>query len=115
MFRFIKKVVLLIMSLPLTWSYCLLLKNQECQVRNAIVDNDCMNFPFKIGIYRCIGSCNYKNNPYYKTCLPDSIKNISEKSLDLISRELVLENISFHKSFKCDYLLDEKVCNNLQK
>ena len=27
----------------------------------------------------------------------------------------MFKNISFHKSCKCDCLLDEKVCNNLQK
>ena len=62
--------------------------------------------------------CNSKNNPYYKICLPDSIKNISVKSLDLISQKLVFKNISFHKTCKSvrfKNLLDEKVCNNLQK
>ena len=45
-----------------------------------------MTFPYKIGVDGCIGSCNSKNNPYYKICLADSIKNISVKSLDLISQ-----------------------------
>ena len=56
-----------------------------------------------------------KNNPYYKSCLPDSIKNISVKSLDILSKKNVLKNISFHQSCKCGCLLNEKVCNNLQK
>ena len=43
-----------------------------------------MTFPYKIGVDRCIGSCNDKDNPYFKVCLPDSVKNISVKSLDLI-------------------------------
>ena len=74
-----------------------------------------MTFPYKIGVNRCIGNCNSKNNPYYKICLPDSIKNISVKSLDLTSQRLVFKNISFHKTGKCGCLLDEKVCNNLQR
>ena len=74
-----------------------------------------MNFPYKIGIDRFIGSCNSENIRYYKICLADIVKNISVKSLDLISREFVLKNISFHHSCKCGCLLDEKVCNNLQK
>ena len=102
------------MSAPLTWGYCLFLKNQECTVRKVIIDNDYMNFPYKIGVDRCIGSCSSKNNPYYKTRLPDSIKNISVKFLDLISQRLVFKNISFHQSCKCGCLLDEKVCNNLR-
>ena len=103
------------MSAPLTWGYCLFLKNQECTVRKVIIDNDYMTFSYKIEVDRCIGSCNSKNNPYYKICLPDSIKNISVTSLDLISQRLVFKNISFHKTCKCGCLLDEKVCNNLQK
>ena len=103
------------MSLPLTSGYCLLLKIQECKVRKVIIDNDYMIFPYKVKVYKCIGSCNDKDNPYFKVCLPDSIKNISVKSFYLISRKTVLKNIIFHKSCKCGCLLDEKVCNNFKK
>ena len=48
-------------------------------------------------------------------CLPNSVKNISVKSFDLIPQKLVFKNISSHKNCKCGCLLDEKVCNNLQK
>ena len=47
--------------------------------------------------------------------LPDSVKNISVTSLDILSNKNVLKNISFHKNCKFGCLLDEKVCNNLQK
>ena len=107
--------MILFISTPLTWGYCLLLKYQECAVRKVIIDNDYMTFPYKIGVDRCIGSCNDRDNPYFKVCLTDSIKNISVKSLDLISKKHVLKNISFHQSCKCGCLLDEKVCNNLHK
>ena len=89
MFSFIKKVIILTISLPLTWSYCLLLKSQECKARKAIIDNDYMTYPYKIKVDKCSGSCNDKDNLYYKICLPDSIKNISVKSLDLISKRNV--------------------------
>ena len=103
------------MSAPLTRGYCLFLKNQECTVRKVIIDNDYMTFPYKIGVDRCIESCNDKDNPYFEFCLPDSIKNISAKSFDVIPNKNVLKNISFHQSCKCVCLLDEKICNNLQK
>ena len=74
-----------------------------------------MAFPYKIKVDKCIGSCNDVGNPYFKLCLPDSVKNIGVKSFDLISEILVFENISFHQTCKCGCLLDEKVCNNLQK
>ena len=47
--------------------------------------------------------------------MPDSIKNISVKFFDLLSRKTVLKNVRFHKCCKCVCLLDEKVCNNKQK
>ena len=71
-----------------------------------------MTFPYKIGVNRCVGSCNDKDNPCFKVYLPDSVKNVSVKVFDLISLKNVLRNVSFHKSCKGDCLLDEKVCNN---
>ena len=115
MFNLIKKIILLIISISSAFGYCLLLKDQECAARKVISDNGFMTFPYKIGVDRCIGSCNDKDNPFLKFCLPDSIKNISVKSFDLISQRLVFKNISFHKTCNCGCLLDEKVCNNLQK
>ena len=115
MFNLIKKVIILIMSTISVSSYFLLLKNQECKVRKAIVDIDYVTFPYKIGVDRCIGNCNDEDNPYFKVCLPDSIKYISVKSFDLLSKKNILKNISFHQSCKCGCLLDEKVCKNLQK
>ena len=115
MFKMIKTLCLLIMSLPLTFGYFLILKNQECKVRKIIIDNDYMTFPYKISIIRCIGSCNDKNNPYFKTFLPNSIKNISIKSLDLLSNKYIFKNISFHQDCKFVCLLDKNVCDNLQK
>ena len=114
MFSLIKKVITLIISLPLISGYCLLLKNQECEVKKVIIDNDYMTFPYKIKADKCVGSCNEKDKPYFKVCLPDIDKNISVKSFDLISQKLVFKNISFHQSCKCRCLLDEKVCNNLK-
>ena len=92
-----------------------LLKNEECKLRKVIIDNDYMNFPYKIKVDKCIGSCYDKDNLYFQVCLPDIVKNVSVKSFDLISQKNVLKNISFHKSLKCGCLLDKKVCNNLQK
>ena len=97
MFRLLKKVIILIMSAPLTWGYCLLLKNQECAVRKVIIDNSYITFPYKIGVDRCIGSCNDKDNPYLKFCLLNSIKNVRVKSFDLLSNENVLKILVFIK------------------
>ena len=74
-----------------------------------------MTFSYKIKAGKCIGSCNDKDNSYFKVFLPNSVKNISVKSFDLISEKLVFKNISFHQSCKYGCLLYQKVCNNLQK
>ena len=64
MFRLLKKVIILIISTPSAFGYCLLLKNRECFVRKVIIDNGYMTFPYEIGVDRCIGSCIDKDNPF---------------------------------------------------
>ena len=83
MFNLIKIIIILIISIPSAFGYCLLLKNQECAVRKVIIYNDYMTFPYKIGVDRCIGSCSDEDDPYFKFYFPDSIRNISVKSFDL--------------------------------
>ena len=74
-----------------------------------------MTFPNKIKLDKCVASCNDRDNPYFKVCLPDIVKNISVKVFDLVSQKNVLTNIKFHKSCKCGCLLDEKVFNKKRK
>ena len=74
-----------------------------------------MTFPSKIKVDKCVGSCNDEDNPYFKVCLPHSVKSVSVKVFDLISQQNMLRNVSFHKSCKCGCSLDKKVCNNKQK
>ena len=116
MFNLIKKGLTLVLSaISTALPNCLLLKDQKREVKKAIIDNDYMTFPYKIKVERCIGSCNDKDNPYFKVYTPNTVKNISVKVFDLISPKNMLRNVTFHKSWKCDSLLDEKVCNNKQK
>ena len=115
MFRFIKKSTDISLNINCKIFKVHIIKNQEFKVRKVIIDNDYMTFLYKIKVDKCVGSCNDLENPYFKFCSPDIVKNISIKSFDLISRKIVLRNVSFHKSYKCSCLLDEKVCNNKQK
>ena len=69
------------MSTPLISGYCLLLQNQECNVRKVVIDY-MITYPYKIEVDKCTGSCNDKDNPYFKVCLPDSVKNIGVKAFD---------------------------------
>ena len=94
---------------------CFLLNDQKCDVKKVIVDNDYMTFPYKIRVDRCIGSCNNLTNLYSRVCLPDIVKNTSVKVFDLISQQNEPTEIIFHKSCKCDCLLNKTVCNDKQK
>ena len=66
MFRFIKKVLMLVLISTANSLKCISLKNQECGVRKVIIGNDCMTFPDKIKVDKCVGSCNDVENPYFK-------------------------------------------------
>ena len=91
MFRFIKKVLILVLISTVNSLKCISLKNQECKVRKVIVDNKYMAYPYKIKVNRCVGSCNDKDNPYFKVCTTDILKNISVKVFDLIYQKNVLK------------------------
>ena len=74
-----------------------------------------MTFSYKMKVDKCVGSCNDVENPYFKICSPDVVKNISIKNFDPISRKRCFKRYHIHKSCKCGCLLDERVCNNKQK
>ena len=40
---------------------CLSMKNQECKVREVMINNDYMLYPFSIKVNRCNGNCNNIN------------------------------------------------------
>ena len=117
MFRLIKKIVILILITCSSGNIiqnvagnfmfilknkpdCFLLKNEECKVRKVIIDNDYMTYPYKINVNKvnkCIGNSNDKNNPYFKICLPDIVKNVSIKVFDLLLQKNVLKILVFIK------------------
>ena len=99
-FRFVKKVFfrgLTILSnfinanslLSATPLNCISVKNQECKLRPQVVNvnsNNPIFYPFSIKISKCSGNCNNINNPYAKICVPDIIKNLNVKVVNLMSR-----------------------------
>ena len=48
-------------------------------------------------------------------CVPDTIKNINVKVLNLISRTNGTRHTKWHKTCKCRCRLDASVCNNKQR
>ena len=94
---------------------CLSLNDQKCKVQKTTIDNDYMTFPYKIKVDRCVGSFNDVNDPYSKVCVPDIVKNVSVKVFNLISQQNELRKVKFHKSCRCDCLLNKIEYNDEQR
>ena len=78
MFGLIKKALILVLISTVNSLKCISLKNQKCKVREVIVRNDYMTYPYSIKISKCNGNCNNINNPYSRVCIPKNfyLKNI---------------------------------------
>ena len=76
MFRFIKKVLILVLISTVNSLKCISLKNQECKVREVVVKSEHMTFHYDIKVNRCSGKRNNITNPYAKVCVPDIIKKV---------------------------------------
>ena len=65
------------------------MNNQEFKVRAEIVNvtsDDPVFYPFSIKTGKCSGSCNNNNDPYAKLRVPNVVKSINIKVLNLMSR-----------------------------
>ena len=124
MFGFIKKVLVVAMTFFLfnlsnvNSLECVSMNNQECRIRSEIINvntNEPMFYPCSIKINKCKDSCNTINDPYAKICVPDTIKNISFKVFNLMSKTNETRHIEWHKTCKCKCRLDASVCNKKQR
>ena len=91
---------------------CVLIKNQECKVREVIINNEYMLYPFSMKISRCNGNCNNISNTYFRVCVPNVIKIYTAKVFDLMSWKNKTKQIKRHESCKCECRLDPIICNN---
>ena len=84
-FSFVKKVFvvgLTVLSNITNALECISIKNQECKLRQEIVNinsNNPIFHPFSIKINKCSGNCNNINDPYARICVPDIKKNLNVK------------------------------------
>ena len=65
------------------------MNNQKYKMRTKTLDinnNEPSFYRYSIEVNKCIGSCNNINDPYSKLCVPDVVKNINVKVLNLMSR-----------------------------
>ena len=115
MFRFIKKVLILVLVSTANSLECISLKNQECKIRKVIAANKYMTFTYKIEIERCVGSCNNISNLHSKVCIPDIVKNVTVKMFDLMNSENATKQVEFHESCKCVCKINSSVCSEKQR
>ena len=97
---------------------CISLKNQECKVRPKIADinsNNPIFYPFSIKINKCSGSFNNINNPYAKSCVPDTVKDLNVRVFNLMLRTNKTRHIKWHETCKCISRLDKIICNSEQR
>ena len=120
-FSFVKKVFVLGLTILSNFTNaldCISMKNQECKVRPEIINinsNNPIFYPFSIKINKCSGNCNNINNPYAKICVPDTVKNLNVKVLNLMSRTNETRFIKWHETCKRIRKLDKIICNNKQR
>ena len=121
MFGFIKKVFATAMAFfsfnPLSVNYleCVSVSNQKCKIRTNVIytsNNEPVFYPPSIKVIKCSGSCNNINDSYAKLCVPDVVKNINVKVLNLTSWTNQKRHIEWHETCKCKCRLDASVFKN---
>ena len=68
---------------------CVSMNNQVCKVKPEIINvnsNEPVFYSFSIKTSRCSGSCNNINGPYAKICVPDVVKDLNVKVVNLMFR-----------------------------
>ena len=89
-------------AIPLS---CISMNNQPCKARPEIINvnsNNSIFYSFSIETNKCSGSCNINNDPYTNICVPDVVKNLNVKVLNLMSRPNETRHIKWHKTCKCN-------------
>ena len=111
MFGLIKKILLIVLISSVNSLKCISIKNKKCKVREVIVNNEYMLYPYSKKVNKCNGNCNNISNPYSRVCVPNVIKNITAKVFDLMSWKNKTKQIKWHESCKCVCRLDPIICN----
>ena len=94
MFGLIKKVFFIAMTFfnfnlsNVNSLQCISMKNQECKIRPEVINVNANNpvfYPFSVKVNKCSGSCDNISDPYAKLCVPDIVKNMNLKIINLVS------------------------------
>ena len=61
---------------------CISMKNQECKVREEVINvntNNSVFYTFSVKVNKCSGDCNNISDPYARLCVSNFVKNINLK------------------------------------
>ena len=97
---------------------CISVNNQEFKVRPQIVNvngDDPVFFPYSVKTSKSSGSCNNINNPLGILCVPDVVKNLNVKVVNLVSRINETRRTEWDETCKCKCRFEHSVCNNKQR
>ena len=117
MFSLLNLVIIFFNILKVNSLECMSMINKKCMARPKIIDvntNDPVFYPYSIKVNKCSGSCNSINKPYGKICIPNIIKKINVKVLNLISKSNETKQIVWHETCKCVCKLSSAICNTKQ-
>ena len=88
-------------AIPLS---CILMTNKKCKVRPKIIkinSDEPVFYPFSVKASKCSGVCNNINDPYAKMFVPNNVKNLNFKVLNLMSRTNETRHTKWHETCKC--------------
>ena len=89
---------------------CISMNNQECKIRPEIINinsNELLFYPYSINVNKWIGSWNSINDTYSKLRVPDVVKNMNIKVVNLMSRTNETRHTKWHETCKYKCRLDE--------
>ena len=67
---------------------CVSLNNQPCQVRPTLVDiksNENLFYSFTVSVNKCGESCSTIDDPHFRVCVQNKVKNLNVKAIYLTS------------------------------
>ena len=91
---------------------CVSMHNQKCRARSEVINinsNEHSFYTYSISGISCSGSCNNINDPYAKLCVPDVVKNINLKVLNLMSRTSETRHIGWYETCMCKCTLNASI------
>ena len=113
----VQNVTIIILCIKIFWFKCIdkmgrFIKSK--MVRSKIIEMNKNYYPFKIFVNKCLGSCNTINNPFAKTCIAKTVKNLNVRIINLLTRINETKFIEWHDDCMFKYKNGPEKCNDKQ-